>query len=74
MQDYLNAGHTEWALQQMKGALSFYRRAIEAESGDFLKFQEQFNQDIPDLIVAGIEAAEVPLMLDQLRYMLEDSL
>lgn len=74
MQDFLNAGHTEWALQQMKGALAFYRRALEAESGDFQKFQEQFNQDIPDLIVAGIEAAEVPLMLDQLRYLWEDSL
>lgn len=74
MQDFLNAGHTEWALQQMKEALAFYRKAVEAEAGDFLKFQEQFNQDIPDLIVAGIEPAEVPLVLDQLRYLLDDSL
>lgn len=74
MQDFLNAGHTEWALQHMKEALAFYRQAVEAEGGDFLKFQEQFNQDIPDLIVAGIEPAEVPLVLDQLRYLLDDSL
>lgn len=74
VQDFLNAGHTEWALQHLKGALAFYRRAVEAEGGDFLKFQEQFNQDIPDLIVAGIEEAEVPLMLDQLRYTLDGSL
>ena len=71
-QDFLNAGHTEWALQNIKGALAFYKKAVEKESGDFSKFQEQFNQDIPDLLVAGIEEAEVPLMMDQLRYSLSD--
>ena len=71
-QDFLNAGHTEWALQNIKGALTFYKKAVEKESGDFSKFQEQFNQDIPDLLVAGIEEAEVPLMMDQLRYSLSD--
>ncbi len=70
-QDFLNAGHTEWALQNVKGALALYRKAVEKEGGDFPKFQEQFNQDIPDLLVAGIEEAEVPLMLDQLRYSLD---
>lgn len=70
MQDLLNAGHTEWALQNIKGALSYYKQAVEMENGDFSKFREQFNQDIPDLLVAGIEKSEVPLMLDQLRYTL----
>lgn len=73
MQDFLNAGHTEWALQNIKGALAFYKKAVKMESDDFLKFQEQFNQDIPDLLVAGIEQEEVPFMLDQLRYMLSDN-
>jgi len=74
MQDYLNAGHTEWALQNLKEAIHYYTQAIQSASGDFYKFQDQFTQDIPDLIVAGIEEAEVPLMLDQLRYSLENSL
>lgn len=69
-QDFLNAGHTEWALQNIKGALAFYKKAVEQEYGNFSKFHEQFNQDIPDLLVAGIEEEEVPLMLDQLRYSL----
>lgn len=73
MQDYLNAGHTEWALQNIKGALSYYKDAVQMESGDFHKFLEQFNQDIPDLLVAGIEEEDLPLMLDQLRYMLDAS-
>lgn len=73
-QDLLNAGHTEWALQNIKGAIEFYRQAIEKENGNFYKFQEEFNQDIPDLIVAGIEDSEISLMMDQLRYVLNDSL
>lgn len=70
-QDLLNAGHTEWTLQNIKGALSYYKQAVEMETGDFYKFQEQFNQDIPDLLIAGIEASEIPFMLDQLRYTIE---
>lgn len=73
-QDLLNAGHTEWALQNIKGSLALYKQAVEMQSGGFNKFQEQFNQDIPDLIVAGIEESEIPLMMDQLRYVLHDML
>lgn len=73
-QDLLNAGHTEWALQNIKGAIEFYRQAVEKENRDFYKFQEEFNQDIPDLIVAGIEDTEISLMMDQLRYVLSNSL
>lgn len=71
-EDYLNAGHTEWALQNIKGAISFYKQAIQKENNDFSKFREQFMQDIPDLTLAGIEETEVPLMLDQLRYIMEN--
>lgn len=73
-QDFLNAGHTEWALQNIKGALAHYQQAVQIENGNFSKFQEQFNQDIPDLLIAGIEEAEVALMLDQLRYKIEGAL
>lgn len=67
-QDLLNAGHTEWALQNIKGALSFYQQAVQMEKGDLMQFQEQFNLDVADLLIAGIEKAEVALMLDQLKY------
>lgn len=74
MQDYLNAGHTEWALQNIQGAIHYYSQAMRSDTGDFYKFQEQFMQDIPDLVVAGIEETEVPLMLDLLRYTLSNTL
>lgn len=73
-QDFLNAGHTEWALQNIKGTMDYYKQAVNKENGNFLKFQEEFNQDIPDLIVAGIEDTEIPLMMDQLRYVLSEAL
>lgn len=73
-QDLLNAGHTEWALQNIKGALSHYRNAVRLEDDDFNKFLELFNQDIPDLLIAGIEEADVALMLDELRYTLDGAL
>ncbi|MDR3260874.1 MAG: hypothetical protein LBT78_03470, partial [Tannerella sp.] len=66
-QDFLNAGHTEWALQNIRKALVCYQSAVQAEAGDFEKFLTLFRQDIPDLILAGIEPSEIPLLLDQLR-------
>ncbi|MDR1331475.1 MAG: tetratricopeptide repeat protein, partial [Tannerella sp.] len=59
-QDCLNAGHTEWALRRMKNALAHYQAAIRQEDDSFEKFLTLFNQDIPDLTRAGIEAAEIP--------------
>ena len=69
---FLECGTYGMGITEYKGSACFYKKAVEKESGDFSKFQEQFNQDIPDLLVAGIEEAEVPLMMDQLRYSLSD--
>ena len=67
-QDFLNAGHTEWALQNIKGALNYYQQVVKMEEGNFNKFQELFDQDVEELIIAGIEQSEIILMLDQLKY------
>jgi tetratricopeptide (TPR) repeat protein len=70
MHDLLNAGHTEWALQSDRKAVYLYLRAIGKEDGGFYRFREQFVQDIPALIAAGISDMEVSLMLDQLKYLI----
>lgn len=67
-QDYLNAGHTEWSLQNIKKALTYYKAAIRSEAGDFEAFYTLFEEDVPELLLAGIESAEIALLLDQLRY------
>ncbi len=70
LEDYLNAGHTEWALQNVPQALNFYKQAIRLEGSNWDTFYNQFEQDIPELEKAGIEKEEIPLFLDQLRYQL----
>ena len=69
MQDYLNAGHTEWVLQNARQTLVYYKLALQKENGNWDSFYAQFKQDLPDLERAGVEIEEVPLLLDQLRYM-----
>ena len=68
MHDYLNAGHTEWVLQNIKGALGYYAQSVVVAGNSFDKFKEQFVQDILDLENAGIEKSEIPLLLDLLKY------
>ncbi|MDR2680814.1 MAG: tetratricopeptide repeat protein [Tannerella sp.] len=70
-QDYMNAGHTEWVLQDIKGALKLYKKSVETLKGDYEKFRTTFVRDIPELTAAGIDPAEIPLITDKLRYSLE---
>ena len=65
-EDYLNAGHTEWAMRNIKGAVAHYQQAIAGE--DFQTFTTHFNADRPALLRAGITPDEVAMMLDELRY------
>ena len=66
-QDYINAGHTEWALQNIKGALDLYSKSIKAANLDYQKFKTEFENDIPELTAAGIDKNEIPIMLDKLK-------
>jgi tetratricopeptide (TPR) repeat protein len=66
--DFMNAGHTEWVLQNIQGALHFYRQSINATGKDFQKFKAAFLNDQPELIAAGIDPKELPLMLDQIQF------
>jgi len=66
--DYLNAGHTAWTLRNFKKALEYYTQAIQSESGDINKFIDLFKLDITDLLSAGVNPSEIPLLLDRLRY------
>jgi tetratricopeptide (TPR) repeat protein len=71
LQDFLNAGHTEWVLQQIPQAIAHYQSAVaQTGSRDGLeKFLMHFREDIPDLIRAGIDMSEILLMQDQMRYL-----
>ena len=66
--DYMNAGHVELAFGHVRRALDLYRESLAAEGGDLRRFRENFKQDIPDLVRAGIRESDIPILLDQLLY------
>ena len=66
--DYLNAGHVEFALGNIRQAIEYYHRSIDMEGGNSEKFLSAFRQDEPDLLRAGISANDIPILLDQLMY------
>ena len=65
-EDYLNAGHTEWAMHNVKSAYAYYRQAIAGEGFD--SFSTQLEADRHALIRAGIAREEIAMMMDELRY------
>ena len=66
--DYINAGHTAWVLNDLTAAIQYYTLAIAEVKEDFHQFNILFEDDIPDLVQAGITTNEIPMLLDQLRY------
>lgn len=78
--DFINAGHASWAIRKLADAVEFYRQAVQsASAGDgedkddansLRRFMENFNNDIPQLLKAGISREEIPLVLDQLKFSL----
>ena len=70
--DLLNMGHVQWCLGNRKAALACYKKSINDPDSSEKDFMEAFEEDLQHLIKQGVNADDVPIMLDQLRYFLED--
>lgn len=70
--DYLNAGHVAFSMGNIRDALSLYCRSIEKENGNVARFAKSFEQDVPDLIQAGIQPDDIPILYDQIIYQAKD--
>ncbi len=70
--DFMNMGHVQWSIGNRKTALEFYRKSISKEGFTEPEFSEVFMEDLPHLLRQGIDSDDVPIMLDQLRYSLEE--
>ena len=70
--DLLNMGHVQWCLGNRKTALNFYKRSINDSDSSEKDFMEAFDEDLQNLLKHGVDPDDVPIMLDQLRYFLED--
>lgn len=70
--DLMNMGHVQWSLGNRKNALDFYKKSITQTEFTETEFFEVFDEDLHHLILQGIEKEDVPIMLDQLRYFVEE--
>lgn len=70
--DLMNMGHVQWALGNRKLALDFYKKSIAKENFTEKEFFEVFDEDLHYLLEQGVEKEDVPIMLDQLRYFVEE--
>jgi len=70
--DLMNMGHVQWSLGKRKEALDFYKQSIKQTDFTETEFFEVFEEDLPHLLSQGIEKEDVPIMLDQLRYFVEE--
>lgn len=70
-QDMVNMGHVLWCKNNRKEALQSYQKAILKMKGGFDEFFETFKEDRPFLLDNGINQDDIPIMLDQLKFLLE---
>ena len=70
--DFMNMGHVQWSLGNRKAALDYYKKSIAVNNFTEKEFFEVFNEDLHHLINQGVEKEDVPIMLDQLRYFVEE--
>ena len=70
--DLMNMGHVQWSLGKRKLALDFYKRSIVKTNFTEKEFFEVFEEDLHFLLKQGVDKDDVPIMLDQLRYFVEE--
>ena len=70
--DLMNMGHVQWSIGNRKKALQYYKQSISATGFSEAEFMEVFEEDLPHLLRQGIDQDDVPIMLDQLRYFVEE--
>ena len=70
--DLVNLGHVMWCKNNPSEALKIYHKAIIQLDNNWDKFHEGFKEDLATLINNGISKTDIPIMLDQLRYQVEN--
>ena len=66
--DYLNAGHTQLAMGNIKEAIRLYSLSLKHPDNSLDKFIESFTNDVSDIIQAGVSEQDIPFILDRIMY------
>lgn len=69
--DYLTMGHITWCKGKRQEALQWYQKCVTLPNYSFKEFLNAFENDKETLVKHKIDASDIPIMLDQLRYHLE---
>lgn len=70
--DLMNMGHVQWSLGNRKLALDYYKKSIAKTDFTEMEFFEVFEEDLHHMLKQGVEAEDIPILLDQLRYFVEE--
>ena len=70
--DYLNMGHIKWCQGNRKEALLWYQKCIKHPGNSLSEFLDAFENDRSILIEHQVDEADIPIMMDQLRYYLQN--
>ena len=70
--DLMNMGHVQWSLGNRKYALDYYKKSIAQTDFTQTEFFEVFDEDFYHVLNQGVEKEDVPIMLDQLRYFVDE--
>lgn len=70
--DYLNMGHIKWCQGNRKEALQWYQKCIKHPGNSLTEFLDAFENDRSILIEHHVDEADIPIMMDQLRYYLQN--
>ena len=68
--DFLNAGHVELALNNVKGAMNYYTESIRKVKS-MVTFKALLRGDFQELQQAGVDLKIIPALLDKIEYDLE---
>lgn len=69
--DYLNAGHVELCQGNLKKALGFYKQVVAMDNQGVDLFVLLFDEDKDVLIELGVDESFIPMLFDQLRFVLD---
>ncbi len=71
MYDLVNQGHLEWCRGRKQDALQLYRLAILEKGLPLEEFLNLFEDDQEILLNQGVDAGDIPILLDYLQYSLD---
>lgn len=71
--DLMNLGHVEWCLGDKQIAINYYMQSVKKKGNNIDYFMSGFKQDKKILLKHGINKDDIPIVLDYLRFSLENS-